>query len=362
MQQFKVDELKPHPRNEEFFDDMSGDNWEAFLKSIKDRGVIEPVVISPDKTIVSGHQRVRACKELGIENVLCSVHTYDNEDQVLQDLIETNIRQRGIGNPNPIKLGRCIKELERIYGIERGTNQYTSLPKVSVSTQEQLADLIGISVDTLQNYKKLTELVPELQDWVDTGILAPTTALSIVKYMSDEEQDEFAGAMDATKRITKREVENYMSELRNLRQEKEKLDRDIADAKHELEKRPVVEVEPDDYEDLQNEVKNYEKEYKILEGSFQNKVKELQELRKQIDEQKSLEPEEEYKNTIKNSTLTFCAKISKFIEDVGGYVWLSDQINEIPELERAGYIKAVNAIKAWADTMSYNLNGGYDNE
>ena len=30
--------------------------------------------------------------------------------------------------------------------------------------------MIGISVDTLNNYKKLTELVPELQDWVETGM------------------------------------------------------------------------------------------------------------------------------------------------------------------------------------------------
>lgn len=217
MQQFKVDELKPHPRNEEFFDDMIGENWEAFLKSIKDRGVIEPVVISPDKTIVSGHQRVRACKELGIENVLCSVHTYDNEDQVLQDLIETNIRQRGIGNPNPVKLGRCIKELERIYGIREGSAGKRSLePNVSAPKESDLADLIGISVDTLQNYKKLTELVPELQDWVDTGILAPTTALSIVKYMSEDEQEEFASSMDATKRITKREVNQYIEKIQEL--------------------------------------------------------------------------------------------------------------------------------------------------
>ena len=44
-------------------------------------------------------------------------------------------------------------------------------PKVSESpTQEQLADIIGISVDTLNNYKKLTESVPKLQDWVETGI------------------------------------------------------------------------------------------------------------------------------------------------------------------------------------------------
>ena len=93
-----------------------------------------------------------------------------------------NIRQRGIGNPNPIKLSRCIKELERIYGIEHGGNhgnQYsTPNPKLSdLPTQEDLANMIGISVDTLSNYKKLTELVPELQDWVETGIHAPTTAI-----------------------------------------------------------------------------------------------------------------------------------------------------------------------------------------
>ena len=40
---------------------------------------------------------------------------------IIQICIETNIRQRGIGNPNPIKLGRCIKELERIYGVREGS-------------------------------------------------------------------------------------------------------------------------------------------------------------------------------------------------------------------------------------------------
>lgn len=44
--------------------------------------------------------------------------------------------------------------------------------------------MIGISVDTLNNYKKLTELIPELEELVDTGILAPTTALA---YKTKEE-------------------------------------------------------------------------------------------------------------------------------------------------------------------------------
>lgn len=65
--------------------------------------------------------------------------------------------------------------MERIYGIHQGngSNQYEQNPKLSdfaKTQQEELADMIGISEDTLNNYKKLTELVPELQDWVETKI------------------------------------------------------------------------------------------------------------------------------------------------------------------------------------------------
>lgn len=221
MQQMNVNELKPHPRNNEFFDDMTGEKWEEFLESIKTRGVVEPIVITPDKVIVSGHQRVRACKELGIKTVMCDVHAYDNDDQILQDLIETNIRQRGSINDSEKKKGKRIRELERIYGIGHGGdrkskkfygNQYkkverqnSSLPK----TQEDLAKSLGMSVDTLQNYKLLTEMIPELEELVDTGIVSATTAIAIIKTMSPEQQLEMFSQMDVTKRITRRAVEEY---------------------------------------------------------------------------------------------------------------------------------------------------------
>ena len=73
--------------------------------------------------IVSGHQRVRACEELGIETIPCKIthyKDYDEElhrtkdDMILEDLISTNIMQRGVGNVNPMKMARCIMELERI--------------------------------------------------------------------------------------------------------------------------------------------------------------------------------------------------------------------------------------------------------
>lgn len=98
----------------------------------------------------------------------------NNEDEILQDLLETNIRQRGIGNPNPVKLGRCIKELERIYGIKNGgsgyygnqhsKNEESSNNYKTPKTEEDIAKEIGISIASLQNYKKLTEMIPELSD------------------------------------------------------------------------------------------------------------------------------------------------------------------------------------------------------
>lgn len=131
---------------------------------------------------ISGHQRVRACKELGIQKINCEIHNYNSEDEVLQDLIETNIRQRGDVGGSAKKIGIRIKELERIYSIKQGGDRFrakeNNFPLVS---QQDIADKLGITVQTLRNYKKLTEMIPELEDLVDTGIVSNTTALAIVR-------------------------------------------------------------------------------------------------------------------------------------------------------------------------------------
>lgn len=336
MQQINVNELKPHPRNNEFFDDMSGEKWQEFLDSIKVRGVIEPIVITPDKVIVSGHQRVRACKDLGIKTVMCDVHTYDNEDQILQDLIETNIRQRGDVGGSAKKVGKRIKELERIYGIEHGGDRKSTRNNCVLNkTQEQLATDMNMDVRTLQNYKMMAEMIPELEDLMDTGIVTKTTALALMKNLSPQEQEELISSLDTTKRITQKEMQKYIDEIRSLKANPPK---------------------PADYDSTKRQLEDYKKDYSNLYSQFEDKVKELQDLRKQMENIKKDDPSEQYTKKLQNSVLTFCAKVSTFIEQVGGYVWLTDQINEIPELEREGYIKAVHTIKSWADTMEYNIN------
>ena len=70
--------------------------------------------------------------------------------------------------------------LNNWYGVEHGGDRKSNTNNSVLISQTDVANKLGISVDTLQNYKKLTEMIAELEDLVDTGILAPTTALAII--------------------------------------------------------------------------------------------------------------------------------------------------------------------------------------
>ncbi len=96
----------------------------------------------------------------------------------MDDLIESNIRRRGEIGESAKKIGLRIKELERLYGIKQGGsgyygNQYEESRNnfVTPKTQEQLAKDMGMTVQNLQNYKLLADMIPELDDLVTTGIV-----------------------------------------------------------------------------------------------------------------------------------------------------------------------------------------------
>ena len=74
-------------------------------------------------------------------------------------------------------MGRIICELERIYGVRQGSN---NLKGINVTehcavTQKDLADKLSVDERSYANYKKLTTLIPELQEMVNSGINQPTT-------------------------------------------------------------------------------------------------------------------------------------------------------------------------------------------
>ena len=83
------------------------------------------------------------------------------------------IRQRGIGNINPVKFGRCINELERIYGIRHGGDRVSESKATNgplgPANQTELAEDLGVDKKTLQRAKKLAELPDDIQQMVMDG-------------------------------------------------------------------------------------------------------------------------------------------------------------------------------------------------
>ena len=61
--------IKPFKDNEYYFDNIEGEDWEIFMKSIKEEGVILPIVVDQNRVIISGHQRFRAMQEIGASRI-----------------------------------------------------------------------------------------------------------------------------------------------------------------------------------------------------------------------------------------------------------------------------------------------------
>ena len=81
-----------------------------------------------------------------------------------------------------------VGEVQMKKAITELVSQIILLTKLQKNEEELLKSLrLGVTRQTIQNYKKLTEMIPELEELVDTGIATPTTALAIMRNLSEEE-------------------------------------------------------------------------------------------------------------------------------------------------------------------------------
>lgn len=350
MNLYNVDDLTPHPRNKEFFDDMTGERWEDFLESVKTSGVISPITINKEGTIISGHQRVRACKELGIKRIPGVMRDYLNEDEELKDLIETNLKQRVLGNDNPVKLGKCIKELERIYGVRQGSAyEKKPEPKPSDQKQEDIAKQLNVSVDTLRNYKKLADMIPELQEVIEDGTVSPEVARAITKMLTEEQQLELIGSLEAGKRFTQSKLKDYLQKINDLQNENALL-AEGADKEPER-----IEVVPDDYNQLKRNASAYRQEIDRKDKEYIKVCNERNALQERVKELEGVTKMGLDSENVTDNVYYFCTVCNNFIGNVGGLVWLTDRIADMTEPERKLYTKAIYAFTDWASVIRDNF-------
>ena len=214
VQNIKVIEIEPNKEQpRKHFDSES---LEDLAKSIKRYGVIQPIIVNKKDNyymIVAGERRWRASKIAGLTEIPCIVRDNDERKKREIALIE-NIQREDL---NPIEKARGFKQLLDEYEL----------------TQQELADMVGISRSALANTVRLLNLDPRIMKLAEEGKLLECHCRSLMA-IDDVEKQYKAALRIIENGDTVRDIERKVKNTREARSKKdnkyEAIYRDIEDS------------------------------------------------------------------------------------------------------------------------------------
>jgi len=165
--QIRVDLIQPNPHQpRKFFDP---EKLEELSGSIKEKGVLQPVLIRRDETglifLVAGERRWRAAKMAGLSRVPC-ILTSGNPVEI--SLIENLQRDN-------------LKPLEEAEALQRMLHEYQY-------TQEQVASAIGKAQSTISEILGLNRLPEEIKEEIRNTDVYPRRLLVEVSRQATPEK------------------------------------------------------------------------------------------------------------------------------------------------------------------------------
>lgn len=119
MGTININKLNPHPKNDFYFTDITGDKYEEIKRSIDTYGIRDPLKVTTAYTIISGHQRYRIANDLGLLEVPVEIMDVD-EWQAEYMLIAENTERRGEAESDPVKKGRQGAFLKEYWKAGKG--------------------------------------------------------------------------------------------------------------------------------------------------------------------------------------------------------------------------------------------------
>lgn len=167
------------------------------MESIRTYGVLSPLLARPkgeSYELVSGHRRRLVAQKLGLKTVPVLVREMSDDEAVIL-MVDSNLQRE---NLLPSEKAFAYKmKLEAMKHQGKATS-------CKVCTKSRTDELIGqresVSARTIQNYIRLTNLVPPLLQMVDDGRIAFSPAVEL-SYLARDEQAELwdlIGQEDAT--------------------------------------------------------------------------------------------------------------------------------------------------------------------
>ncbi|MFW6160294.1 MAG: ParB/RepB/Spo0J family partition protein, partial [Acidobacteriota bacterium] len=150
--EMELENLKPNPLQPRTSFDQG--SIEELARSIKETGVLQPLVVVPSKdddrfTIIVGERRWRAAQKIGLQKIPVIIRNLNRAQQLEASLIE-NLQREDL---NPLEIANAYQKMMEELGY----------------TQQETADKVGKDRASVANYLRLLKLPEEVKEHLAQG-------------------------------------------------------------------------------------------------------------------------------------------------------------------------------------------------
>lgn len=186
IEKIRINTLIPfadHP-----FKTRTGEEQTELLESIRANGTLVPIIVRSSSAgkyeIISGHRRVEACKELGIDTIPAIVKELTNEEAIIT-MVDANLqRENLLPSEKAFAYKMKVEAMKRKAGRPQKNSSQVA---TNIDTAAEIGQQLGESRDQVYRYIRLTNLIPELLNLVDERRIAFTPAVEL-SYLPEYEQ------------------------------------------------------------------------------------------------------------------------------------------------------------------------------
>lgn len=180
--------VQVHPAAE-LFPLMTGTAFDEFMEDIRDNGLREPVVFTPDGQLLDGRNRWRACKKLGDEPPRRTEHA-----EPWAYVISTNVHRRHLTDSQRAMIGARIAERHKGGSSKIVLNApIGSLRTIKdeIPSRKEMAELLNVGTTSISRGRKVIAAeIPGLNEAVESGRLKLSTAVRIIEDFEPDQQVE----------------------------------------------------------------------------------------------------------------------------------------------------------------------------
>ena len=196
-----------------------GERLEDMVESIKTNGVLIPIIVRKKDgvlEILAGHNRVNASRIAGLVSIPAIILKDITDEEAWIYVIETNLMQRSFADMSHSEKAAVISvqhsklfsqgkrndilvELKALENPDAVTEKETS-PQVGerLHSDKRVGEMYSLSKNTVARYLRVHQLISELKNMLDYGIIAFIPAVTI-SFLKEREQRDLAQCIEMNK-------------------------------------------------------------------------------------------------------------------------------------------------------------------